>query len=564
MPFLKASSSATASVGGLAERLRGLRALFARKGAEANGHRPSRDGTMTGANAYEALRLEQLCIAHALQDHAGAFGARMQALVEIDRRIDALVSELMACEENEHWQGNAAVRVAFARRLADTSLKLAEAYRGLLDEGRKKYPGGSRGASRLPALACRAVVHIGLAMKWCAYAKLPEPPSLWGKLYRLYRFAEKRRLLHDAVVLTSNERRATVRAARTWGEGRNARRGTSDAVADVGTTTCHREIARVMLFGLADARNFSLPMIDAAYVWCGEWADQLEFQRPGDATGERHCFDMDASFPPCQFHPQMRAERIRCFSTAAVCFKLVSLRDQTKYAQNSEAVHRVAAKLSAWTRDDLIRLLLNSWVKALPARRSERERDGIKVARLSCGVDAISELLHAESWPDEGNPPELAFEHWAVENESKRGYGLAKTRVPTEPEAGALVCVRANGSAIWQLGVVRWERDSEKGTPRMGIETLADNPQAVKLTRTGAQLADSEASINALLLPKQGVYDEQRSLVIPMGDVHVGDVYHLSSDKPGISHEFVVRITGAVDETDSWSRMTFTVLQRVA
>jgi hypothetical protein len=493
-------------------------------------------GKSSGAAIYEALRQEQVALAAFSRNSAATFGVRVETLVAIDQRVDQHVHKLMAVESEEHWQGNPALRVAFGRRLADTASRLAMAYRDLLDEGRRKYPAGSRGASRLPVLACRAIVQIGRTIKWCAYARLPEPHAAWGRLYRLYRFAEKRRLLNDAVAL-----------------------GAADAL-EPSTTTCHREFARAILFALAEPRTFSPPMIDAAYEWCGEWADLIEFQRAGESDGERHCFDMDASLPPYQFHPQMRADRIRCFSTAAVCFKLVSLRDQTKYAQNNPAVHNHAARLSSWTRDDLIRLLLNSWVKARPARRMERESEGVKVAKLSCGVDAITELLHAEAWPNGKVPPELTFEHWAVENESARGYGLAKRKVCAEPEAGSLVCVRANGATVWQLGVVRWERDGKMGVPRMGIETLADSPQAVMLFQDEREL--TETGVNALLLPRQGAYDETRSLVLPPGRVQVGETYRLVADKAGASSAFMIRLTEMVDDTDSWSRIKFSVLRR--
>lgn len=513
-----------------------VRALAGGRGTpRANGAAPA-STPGTGAAIYEALRKEQAALAAFSRNTSANFGVRVETLVAIDQRVDQHVQQLMAVESEEHWQGNPSLRVAFGRRLADTASRLAMAYRDLLDEGRRKYPAGSRGASRLPVLACRAIVQIGRTIKWCAYAKLPEPHAAWGRLYRLYRFAEKRRLLNDAVAL-----------------------GAADAI-EPSTTTCHREFARAILFALAEPRTFSPPMIDVAYEWCGEWAELIDFHRAGESEGERHCFDMDASLPPYQFHPQMRADRIRCFSTAAVCFKLVSLRDQTKYAQNNPAVHNHAARLSSWTRDDLIRLLLNSWVKARPARRMERESEGIKVAKLSCGVDAITELLHAKAQPNGRIPPELTFEHWAVENESARGYGLTKRKVCAEPEAGSLVCVQANGSPVWQLGVVRWERDGEQGVPRMGIETLAESPQAVMLYQDEREL--TEEGINALLLPKRGVYDEMRSLVLPPGRVSVGETYRLVSDQAGNAIAFMIRLTEVVDETESWSRVKFSVLRR--
>lgn len=557
----------------------------------------------TGAELYAQLKHELENVAHFQRHSAGAFGRRVEQLIEIDHGVDALMTELFQPDVAQKWQGNMGLRSAFGRRLAQISTRLAMAYRDLLDEGRRKYPSGSRGAQRLPDVACRAILHIGLSMRWHCYANKREPTTSWGRLYRLYRFAEKRGILRDKIEL---------------GHGAELNL----------TTTCHQEFARIILFGLGDPAGLTPEMIDVAYNWCGEWGDLVEFTTASDVDGEQHCFDMEASLPPSQFHPQMRSDRMRCFSTAAVCFKVVAVREEVISqaplhgkangdARAAENLRGAAAnKLSGTDRDNLIRHLMSGWVKARPARRIERATDGLKVARVACGPDAINELLYAESKPDAGIPPEFSFEHWSIENESSTGYGLRKKKVSEEPEAGKLVCLRANGSPIWQVGVVRWQRNADTGEPQLGIETLADNPKVVHLTlapgttdglpetQTQTQLLQSQKPgiatgllpseiaelvrrgskfpnsdflpdqipeigdvaikrpvIKALLLPRDAARGTGNTLVISGQTFTVGTVLKISSDASA-NAKFWIRLSGVVDYTDNWAQMNFSVMSR--
>ncbi len=550
----------------------------------------------TGAELYAQLKHELENVANFQRNSAGAFGRRVEQLVEIDCGVDALMAKLFQPDVAQKWQANMGLRSAFARRLAQISTRLALAYRDLLDEGRRKYPHGSRGAQRLPDVACRAILHIGLSMRWHCYANKREPSTSWGRLYRLYRFAERRGILREKIVLSAST-----------------------------TTTCHQEFARIILFGLGDPAGLAPEMIDVAYEWCGAWSELVEFTTATDVEGEQHCFDMEASLPPSQFHPQMRSDRMRCFSTAAVCFKVVAVREQVAPqlpargkangdARVADGALSVANKLSGTDRDNLIRHLMSGWVKARPARRIERATDGLKVARVACGPDAINELLYAESKPDAGIPPEFSFEHWSIENESSTGYGLRKKKVSEEPEAGKLVCLRANGSPIWQVGVVRWQRNAETGEPQLGIETLADNPKVVHLTlapgttdglpetqtqtrqpqkpgiatgllpseiaelvRRGSKFPNSDflpdvvaetgdAGIRrpvfkALLLPRDVVRGTGHTLVISGQTLTVGTVLKISSDASE-NAKFWIRLSAVVDYTDNWARMNFSVMSR--
>ena len=195
------------------------------------------------------------------------------------------------------------------------------------------------------------------------------------------------------------------------------------------------------MFGLADLAGLSPEMIDAAYAWCGKWNSLVEFTPPASVQGKQHCFDMEGNLPPSQFHPQMQLDRMRCFSTAAVCFKVVSVCESSHNIVGGERTVQVdkqgaivrqgacqhpAHGLSILRHDNLIRHLMSGWVKARPDRRVDRESDGLKVARVAC--------------------------------------------------------LRANGSPIWRVGVVRWQHSAEAGEPQWGIKTLADNPKVLHLS----------------------------------------------------------------------------------
>jgi hypothetical protein len=192
--------------------------------------------------------------------------------------------------------------------------------------------------------------------------------------------------------------------------------------------------------------------------------------------------------------------------------------------------------------------------------------------------------IHAD--PDSGVPEELAFENWAVENQSSLGYGLRKRKVSEEPEPGKLVCLRANGSPVWQLGVVRWDRNGETGEPQLGVETLADNPRIVKLAagpgeksrplsagahaalnnRSGNQTPASNNAndpedlgvMQALLLPRDKGRGFSNTLILPERVYPVGAMLKISSDRA----DFWIRLSGVMDYNDHWARMTFSVMGR--
>lgn len=539
------------------------------------------------------------------------FAKRVDDLIAIDRRVEHIVAALAEPHVAIDWQSRIKLRVTFGRRLAQVSTRLALRYRDLLDEGRRKYgqdvgtKAGSRGASQLPAITCRAIMHIGISMRWHCYANMREPASSWGRLYRLYRYAERSEILREPVMLGAlGGHGGDLRPNAKSNEKNNA---TANA-----NTTCHQEFAKIILFGLAEPLDFAPAIIDTAFQWCGEWSNLLEFSRANEIETAQHCFDMEGSLPPSLFHPNMQSDRVRCFSTASVCFKVMAVRDslQQENGDKLNAVAGHASKLTPAQRDDLIRHLRYSWVKARPARRIERATDGLKVARVACGVSAINELLNAEAKPERGIPAEFSFEHWSVENESVSGYGLKKKKISEEPEPGKLVCLRANGSPIWQVGVVRWERNGTTGEPQLGIETLADGPRVVLLdaapagvslaslstaagggvvgdvvsgsgggaAMTGAANHDitqpmqiigtpNIAVIKGLLLPRDQSRGTPHSLVMSGRTFNVGTVLKLTPEAtdhsdPARNIAFWVRLSGVIDYTDDWVRMRFVVLAR--
>lgn len=514
--------------------------------------------TSAGLELYEQLKAEFAAIARFPQA-TGTFGVRMEQLIEIDRSIEALCEELFLAPTPDGIplaEQSPMLRASMGGRLAQLHTRLALAYRDMLEEGHRKYPAGSRGEARLQIMACRGLMAIGRAMKWHYFGSKPEPEVLWGRMYRLYRFMEKRELLRLPVELEKGVQ-----------------------------TTFYREFVRNLLFGMSEPDDATPMMIEAAYHLCGEWTDLLDLQPADVATSAQHCIDLQGSVAPSQFHPQMSAERIRCFSTASVCFKVASLREAMHRRQLSEQSAVADGQLSPRDHELLVRQLMRGWAKARPARRDARENLGPTVARLACGVSAITELLQIHAHPDSG-VEELAFENWAVENQSSLGYGLRKRKVSEEPEPGKLVCLRANGSPIWQLGVVRWDRNGETGEPQLGVETLADNPRIVKLAAgpgeksrplsAGAHAALNNKSGNqtpvstnaddpedfgvmqALLLPRDKGRGFSNTLILPERVYPVGAVLKISSDRA----DFWIRLSGVMDYNDHWARMTFSVMGR--
>ncbi|MEO8755980.1 MAG: hypothetical protein ABI624_25255, partial [Casimicrobiaceae bacterium] len=127
----------------------------------------------------------------------------------------------------------------------------------------------------------------------------------------------------------------------------------------------------------------------------------------------------------------------------------------------------------------LLKRLLRQWAIP-PARQFNRLPSRARVVTCSglAGVWQYSRGIHAEvNRPPSGLPP---MANCQVINHTPAGYALRQTdSVPAALRIGELVALRIEGRNSLQVAMVRWFRNTLKGSAlEFGCELLSDSPEA--------------------------------------------------------------------------------------
>ena len=135
----------------------------------------------------------------------------------------------------------------------------------------------------------------------------------------------------------------------------------------------------------------------------------------------------------------------------------------------------------------LLKRLLRQWAIP-PARQFNRLPSRARVVTCSglAGVWQYSRGVHAEvNRPPAGLPP---MANCQVINHTPAGYALRQTdSVPAALRIGELVALRIEGRTSLQVAMVRWFRNTLKGSGlEFGCELLSDNPEAAAATTEDA------------------------------------------------------------------------------
>ena len=150
----------------------------------------------------------------------------------------------------------------------------------------------------------------------------------------------------------------------------------------------------------------------------------------------------------------------------------------------------------------LLRRLLRQWAIP-PARQFNRLPSRARVVMCAglFGVWQYSRGVHAGvAQPPKGLPPMTACQ---VINHTPAGYALRQIDPnPTALRIGDLIALRVEGKTGVQVAMVRWFRNTLKGSGlEFGCELLTDSPEAAAAIPEGA--AD-EQFVPAVVLPEDG------------------------------------------------------------
>jgi hypothetical protein len=327
--------------------------------------------------------------------------------------------------------------------------------------------------------------------------------------------------------------------------------------------TIEGEYANLLLLARLASGSFTAQEIEHASVLLDECSDKLHLRadEPAHAT---FALDSDTLVGLVSAHG-------------------VKVTDRTLFLDPEPLFAHIKRRLADIAADDagdaLSRKIRMAWLERLAAhwspdrkvvsRRAERQPADVHVA-LVPGLHNIHRELLAEM--------ENAGEFWDTLIRSGRWRIVEASpldcRIQFENESadqfpvGALISMRKEGAADWQIGVVRRVKRFEGNRIELGVEMIAREVKAIRLwpdtirdpvPPSGAQAPDSAALVT-LYLPSTGAIPPapSRSLILRQSDYRPGLlVYHISGDS-----RIWLQLGEAIEIGRGWVWSPFTVESR--
>lgn len=194
------------------------------------------------------------------------------------------------------------------------------------------------------------------------------------------------------------------------------------------------------------------------------------------------------------------------------------------------------------TYQGLLQRLVRNWGHT-PTRYFNRRGGAHDEAELCTGIRAIHTfLLASDSDPDSADRgaydageisistisavgrnhrTDTTTTHWTVVNDSASGLALHKRNSSSvNLKVGEVVAVRSQQLPSWNIGVVRWLRNSPADQIEFGLQMLSPNPQPVWIRNAAGRIRTNQP---ALLLPANPILQLPQQLLVPRG-IYVADI----------------------------------------
>ncbi len=145
-------------------------------------------------------------------------------------------------------------------------------------------------------------------------------------------------------------------------------------------------------------------------------------------------------------------------------------------------------------------------------------------------------------------PADAVEEHPKYEvsliNTSPRGYCLRWSgNLVANVQTGEIVTLRSEGSASWNLGVIRWMRQSTKDGAQLGIELIAPNAQPIAV-RTLNKTGQHGDFMRGLLVPEIKSIGQAASLVVPRMPFQVGNKVGVTVKGTESKYQLIKKLQG--------------------
>jgi hypothetical protein len=360
------------------------------------------------------------------------------------------------------------------------SLELFIAYKRVLEKEANKRAifGNSRLLIALVHRCLECATRI-LVSSYLAYS--PIPPRTWLDAHRIYAFARERGLHERA------------------------------AADDKPQATPERAYLQALLLALANPYGFLQGQLETVIRYVREYSqyvkltDVVPVHRMAKAVA---IIPVGHDFPPFSASKGGSIEGSKFFLLA---FDLAfQIQEQVRkleaggdYPPN---VGRDAASRLRYLM--LLKRLLRQWAIP-PARQFNRLPSRARVVMCTglAGVWQYSRGRHLSVTAAAANLPPLT--NCQVINQTPAGYALRQTDPSPSPlRIGELIALRVEGRAGPQVAIVRWFRNTLKGSAlEFGCEILSDNPEAAAAAAENAPDGEKRAPVVIFPVPQRNEAD---------------------------------------------------------
>ena len=381
---------------------------------------------------------------------------------------------------------------------------------------------GPEGAAKaldkdVPALiARRALRASGSQLKWILLRHEQAPQQMWRDLGAAYLFAESHGFAEQRSQLYAEE---------------------------PGQSSAREELLRALMLATASTDNLERIRLHLAERIIAHFSGGLALREaPGPDCP--FSFDLQGGTSPARAGKQAAAHgMMRFFGAGAAEHQLMQLARDIGVRDAIPGEVNLGGNFDQESVLAVLAHLQRVWDSTPPTRRAERSETATRIAVVP-GLPNVLRCLEMIASGVPIDPKNFSEqETWAVFDRSDGGYGAV---VPEDRGSflfdpvtgvragagdwlmiGALVALREEGSAVWNIGVIRRISSDASGHRRVGIQLLPGAPLVVRLApASGARAGETERRRSAVLL--SGAPDEGEEALVVMRAGHYMSTQSLS------------------------------------
>lgn len=388
----------------------------------------------------------------------------------------------------------------------------------------------TRDNKALTELIHRAIRYLSHAILSAYQTYSPHPPNSWFELHMLYLHAEYKQLHRTPVMDTENK--------------------------IVPESSIARAYKQLLLLALASPYRLRHGEAESIYNALARWAGHAQIIPYTDPSASEALFvvHMDSDDAP----------DYQLFNTRDCNTELCRLVDtrQLSHILSDELAYQEQQKDTGTLSVELMQRLIRSWGIA-PRRHFTRAERNLRL-EVVVGTNMLHQALAFESgdeslynkratfqsrsvagvsqpttediWdifashtirksydtyekqqqPTQQNAPHPLIRNWSIRNESAGGYRLASDNdQEAKVQVGELLGLRSESGRRWEVGAVRWIRQSAEGGLEIGVQILAPEARPVRVRNVKATGKSSEYQY-ALVLPAIDAIGQPASIITPI------------------------------------------------